>query len=74
MRAFCVAVGLIVTGERIALRIAAAYISYISGMAGVDRTLKQLRHKGKIGDFWVKCAADIVDAQKGMPSRSSFLQ
>ena len=53
----------------LARRISAAYISYVSGLKGVDRTLKQLANH-PVGDFWLEVAARIVEAHKTMSSEN----
>jgi hypothetical protein len=52
-------------------RIAAAYISYIGGYKGVDRTLKQLADR-PVGDLWLDFAAAIMNAHTNVAPRGSI--
>ena len=45
----------------LAERIAAAYVSYVSGHKGVDRTLKIVRGH-KLGQFWLTTADTMLKA------------
>jgi hypothetical protein len=56
--------------DELALRLAAAYISYVAGKAGVDRTLKEIG-KESPGELWKKLALTLMQVMaQGPPSGS----
>jgi len=56
--------------DELALRLAAAYISYVAGKVGVDRTPKEIRGE-PAGEMWRKLALTLMEMMAAGPPSGS---